>query len=101
MAIEITQQNFQAEVLEAQQTVLVDFWAPWCGPCRMQAPVLEQFAQENPQIKVVKVNVDECSELAGQFKIMYIPTLIVFRQGEVVRSVSSLQSLTDLANLVK
>ncbi len=101
MAIEITQQNFQAEVLEAQQTVLVDFWAPWCGPCRMQAPVLEQFAQENPQIKVVKVNVDECPELAGQFKIMYIPTLIVFRQGEVVRSVSSLQSLTDLANLVK
>ena len=78
MALEITTGNFVNEVLEAKGTVLIDFWATWCGPCRMQAPILEAFAGEHPEIKVGKVNVDENPELAEKFGIMSIPTLLVF-----------------------
>ena len=84
MALEITTGNFVNEVLEAKATVLIDFWATWCGPCRMQAPILEAFAGEHPEIKVGKINVDEQPELAQQFGIMSIPTLIVFKNGEKV-----------------
>ncbi len=76
--------NFQLEVMNAESTVLVDFWAPWCGPCRMVGPVVEEIAQENPDIKVVKVNVDEEAELATEFGVMSIPTLMVVKNGEVV-----------------
>lgn len=69
MALEITQQNFQQEVLDAKTTVLVDFWAPWCGPCRMQAPILEDFAKSAADVKVVKVNVDDNPELAQKYNI--------------------------------
>ena len=69
MALEINKNDFQEKVLEAKETVLVDFWAPWCGPCRMQAPVLEKFAEENPAVKVVKVNVDDNQELAMEYNI--------------------------------
>ena len=81
----ITKQNFQKEVMESEKPVLLDFWASWCGPCRMVAPVLDQIAGERPDIKVCKINVDEEQELASAFQIMSIPTLMVVKGGKVVR----------------
>lgn len=82
----ITKDNFQQEVLDSQKTVLVDFWATWCGPCRMLSPVVDEIAQENDAVKVGKVNVDEQPELASQFGVMSIPTLMVFRDGKPVNT---------------
>ena len=101
MALEINMNNFKEEVLEAKETVLADFWAPWCGPCRMQGPVLEKFAEANPDGKVVKINVDDNQELAMQFKIMSIPSMIVFKNGEAVNCAVGLQSKAALEELVK
>ena len=78
----ITKANYDELVKNSDKPVLLDFWAAWCGPCRMLAPVVEQFAAENPSVAVGKVNVDEQPELAGQFRIMSIPTLMVFRGGQ-------------------
>lgn len=83
-AIVITKENFEAEVLKASGTVLVDFWATWCGPCRMLSPIVDEVASEHTDVKVGKINVDEQPELAQQFGIMSIPTLIVFRNGQKV-----------------
>lgn len=83
-ALKITKDNFQAEVLEAKGTVLVDFWASWCGPCKMIGPIIDQIADERTDVKVCKVNVDDEQELAVQFKVMSIPTLLVFKDGQVV-----------------
>ena len=101
MALEINMNNFKEEVLEAKETVLADFWAPWCGPCRMQGPVLEKFAEANPDVKVVKINVDDNQELAMQFKIMSIPSMIVFKNGEAVNCAVGLQSKAALEEVVK
>ena len=84
----ITADNFEEEVLKSDKTVLVDFWAEWCGPCKMLSPVVDQVASENDDIKVAKVNVDDNGDLASEYETMSIPTLIVFRDGkEVNRSV--------------
>lgn len=83
-AININRQNFQEEVLNSNKPVLLDFWAPWCGPCRMVVPIVEEIAEERLDIKVGKVNVDEQPELANQFNIMSIPTLVVIKDGKVV-----------------
>lgn len=101
MALEVNQSQFQAEVLEAKQTVLVDFWAPWCGPCRMQAPILEDFAKDHGDVKIVKVNVDDNQELAAHFNIMSIPSLLVFKNGVKVKEAVGLHTKAELAELIK
>ena len=83
-AININKNNFSEEVVNSEQKVLLDFWAPWCGPCRMVAPILDEIAKERSDIKVGKVNVDEQPELASQFGVMSIPTLVVMQGGKIV-----------------
>ena len=83
-AININKNNFRNEVLNSEMPVLLDFWAPWCGPCRMVSPIVDEIAAERGDIKVGKVNVDEQPELAGQFGVMSIPTLVVMKGGKVV-----------------
>ena len=83
-AIIITKENFEQEVLASEKPVLLDFWAPWCGPCRRVLPLVEEIAEENPDIKVGKINVDEEPELANRFQVTSIPSLFVLKDGEIV-----------------
>ena len=84
---QVTDNNFTAEVLEADGPVLVDFWAPWCGPCRVVAPVLEEIASERPDLTIVKLNIDDNQQTAARFQVMSIPTMILFKAGEPVKTV--------------
>jgi len=97
----ITKDNMQAEVIDAGQTVLLDFWAPWCAPCRMLSPVLEQAADEAPDVKVVKVNIDQEPELAQQFGIMTIPTLVIIKDGREAKRSVGVISKAEILELVK
>ena len=87
-AININKNNFQNEIMDSEKTVLLDFWAPWCAPCRMVVPIIEEIAGERPDIRVGKINVDEQPELASEFSIMSIPTLVVMKNGKIVQQVS-------------
>ena len=96
--ISINKNNFDAEVIASDRPVLLDFYATWCGPCRMLSPIVDKIADEHPEIKVCKINVDEEEELAMRFEVMSIPTLVVIKNGEVVnRSVGALPEARILA----
>jgi len=97
----ITKENFEVELLQSQKTVLIDFWATWCGPCQMLSPVVDSFAEENPDISVCKVNVDEQPELAMAFGIESIPTLIVMKGGKAVNKSLGVIPKEKIAELVK
>ena len=97
-----TGENFEKEVLKSELPVLVDFWAEWCGPCRMVGPVVEELAEElQGKLKVVKVNVDQAQDVAGSYQIMSIPTMILFKGGEVVEQIVGAVSKDHLAQKIK
>lgn len=101
MALEMTRENFKAEVQLAQGKVLVDFWAPWCAPCRMLTPVIEELSEElNGRVKVGKVNIDEQPELASQFGVMSIPTLIAFKDGQAVEQMVGVQARAAILHML-
>lgn len=98
VALDLEESNFNTEVLQSTLPVLVDFWAPWCGPCRSMAPVIEELAKEyDGRVKVAKVNVDENKTLAGNYGVMSIPTLLIFNEGKVVESIVGFTPKTTLA----
>ena len=97
----VTNENFQAEVMEADKPVLIDFWAEWCGPCRMLSPTIAEIAAENPDIKVCKVNVDEQPELAQRYEVMSIPMLVVIKNGKIVNESVGVQTKDLILKMVK
>ena len=102
---EVTDNNFQAEVIESEGPVLVDFWAPWCGPCRIVAPILEEIAAEHQDLRVVKLNIDDNQKTSQKYGIMNIPTMSVFKNGEVVKEIVGAKPksalLRDLAEFLQ
>ena len=100
-AININKNNFQNEIMDSEKTVLLDFWAPWCAPCRMVVPIIEEITGERPDIKVGKINVDEQPELASKFGIMSIPTLVVMKNGKIVQQVSGVRPKNAILEMLQ
>ena len=99
--IDLTKENFQAEITKSDKTVLVDFWAVWCGPCQMMAPILHELEAEMPDVQIGKVNVDEQMDLARQFRVVSIPTLIIFKNGQEVQRMVGVTSKEELKDALK
>lgn len=99
--VEVTKNNFEEEVMQSDKTVLIDFWADWCGPCRMLSPIVDEIAEEHPEFKVCKVNVDEQTELAEEFNVMSIPTLFVIKDGKVMKHSTGVKSKTEIVEMMK
>ena len=100
-AINVSINNFESEVLRSEKKVLLDFWAPWCGPCRMVVPIIEEIGEEEPDIKVCKINVDEEPELASRYGIMSIPTLMVVENGQVVKQSMGAKSKEAILDMLQ
>lgn len=100
-ALNLTIDNFDQEVLQSDKPVLIDFWAPWCGPCQMVLPIIAELAEEVTDVKICKVNVDENSSLAQRFRVMSIPTLLVVKGGEVVKREVGARSKEEILNMLK
>ena len=99
--ITIDKNNFEEEVVNSTKPVLLDFWASWCGPCRMVSPIVDEIAQEHPEIKVGKVNVDEQQELAAAFSVMSIPTLFVLKDGKIVKQATGARPKEQILEMLK
>lgn len=100
MITNITKENFDKEVMQAEGTVLIDFWAAWCGPCRMIAPAVEKIAEEHPEVKVCKINIDDEQELAIRHGVMSIPTIMVVKNGEIVNTAVGLRPKEEIEALL-
>lgn len=99
-AMHITMENFDQEVMKSDKPVLLDFWASWCGPCQMLAPTIEEIADERTDIKVGKVNVDEQAELASQFRVMSIPTLVVIKEGKIINQAMGVRPKSQILEML-
>ena len=100
-AVNIDKNNFHEEVMKSDKPVLLDFWAPWCGPCRMVVPIVEEIAKEHPEYKVVKINVDEQQELAARFGVMSIPALFVMKDGQIVNEAKGARPKKQILKLLQ
>lgn len=98
--INLTKDSYHNEVMETEKVVVIDFWATWCGPCKMMAPVVEEVAKDYPDVKVCKVNVDEEPELSNAFKIVSIPTIVVIKNGEIIDSVVGYRPKEDIEKII-
>lgn len=99
--IKVNNQNFEEEVIKSEKTVLIDFYADWCGPCKMLSPIIDEIAEENTDIKVVKVNVDDSQDLAMKYQVMSIPTLVVIKDGKEINRSVGLRDKQEVINIIK